>query len=246
MLALLHLITAILTQEGFACKLFSSTGSYRGLYCGSYNIRNTSRISRQQCTTECIRSPTCYVFSYNNVHKYCLIGDHPCSKVQENSEFEMQMMAVVKVENCVRWTDDQSPYQPRSVQYGTSTRPMAVIRITEGGNVLPGKWKQTTSTAQAGSSQAIHSERWQVLLLAEGCTTSWLPYDPLSEPLPTNVVPGGRLDDGTPLYVAGRLYTTSYVSGYYNPLTQMVHTESSCNVHTSGILDVLIIIWVDV
>ena len=236
---LLYFIAIALIHEGLACKIVSTTGPYQGLYCGNYYIRNTSRISRQQCTTECMRSKDCYVLSYNNVHEYCLIGDHPCSKVLDSNEFEMQIIKVDKVEECVRWTDDQSAFQPGRVEYGSQ---LAVIRIAEVGAFLPGKWKQTRSTAQTATTEAIHSERWQVLLIAEGCTASWLPYDPSSEPLPINVVLGGRFDDGTPLYVAKGLYGRNYQSGYYNPRTQKIHFESTRKVHTRRFLHLLTVV----
>ena len=236
-------VALVIIRQIFACNIASTAPSVHGLYCVDYNIRNTSHITRHECTLECMRSQTCYVISYSNVHNYCLVGDHPCSEVRRNDDFEMQIMKDEKVENCVQWTDDQTAFQPNRVQYGSRSRPMAVIRVVEGGNILPGKWHQSSSVAHAALTKAIRSDKWQVLLISKGCSTSWLPYNPLSEPLPTSVILGGHLEDGTPLYVARRLYGSLYVSGFYNPQTQLIHTESSGYSHTYNVLQILTVAW---
>ena len=186
---MIFLSTALINiHERFACNVTTTSPSVRGLYCGHYNIRNIGHAPRHECTIECMRSSMCYVLSYNNVHNYCLIGSHPCSKMQENDNFEMQVIKGERLENCVRWTDNQTAFQPHRVQYGTNARPMTVVYIKERNNILTGKCNQFSSVAYTAINVAIRSDHWQVLLIDEGCATTWLPYDPLSEPLPTNVM----------------------------------------------------------
>ena len=63
--------------------------------------------------------------------------------------------------------------------------------------------------------------------------------------LPSGVVQGGWLTDGTPLYVA-RIWRNDVVSsslGYYNPVNGQAFTSQGAGVVDSREMDVLVVVW---
>ena len=196
-----------------ACEDMELHPRISGAGCVLDNSISLLAVEEHECVLHCLAHKTCKAVNYDVQNKVCVRIETPCPVVETQLHVNYQILAIVPVDECVRWVATHDWNYPRIVKVNQNVGgdyPLGVARLTSGGDTLPAKWPNNIFL-------------FEVLAVNEACSLRWVYYDASrSDPLPTGAIQGGHWSDGTPLYVA-LVYASAdrHVVGYYNYATRM-------------------------
>ena len=210
-----------------SCESMSIRDRLFGIRCAWDNPVVLAGVDEHECVMRCLPDKTCKAVNYDVQNKICTRNDTPCPVVETQPNANYQILATVPVDECAQWVATHNWNYLRIVKVNQNIGadyPVAVARLTSDGYILPAKWSNNGANVYTIKSGSIaHSSTFEVLTVNEACSLRWVYYDASSsDPLPTGAIQGGRLSDGTPLYVA-LIYARvdRHVVGYYNHATRM-------------------------
>ena len=97
--------------------------------------------------------------------------------------------------------------------------PHYAVRAEVNGDLLIMNWSPVEAVARGvdTNGQAVETSTWEHMVVDHACSYVWVKYW-AGDPIPEGAVVGGRLADGTPLYVVVTLSLSARRPiGYYNP-----------------------------
>ena len=120
--------------------------------------------------------------------------------------------------------------------------PHYVVRAVLGGELLVMNWSPLERVARGvdTSGEAVEASSWEHMVVDPACSYVWLMYW-AGDSIPEGAVVGGRLLDGTPLYVAVTLgLSSTRPIGYYNPLSGTFNAYWIIPITYSGAANILV------
>lgn len=216
-----------------ACRsaLLDLNTAVHGYGCFTQVHKNFSEITFPRCSLRCLSDETCIAINYNKSISYCVLGAELCAVVETREDLDMIIVQPSNVpsDDCIIWTDNTSPYDQErmiTLQYNGST--ITMIRIAQGGAILPGRGRTDLDTADTTlNGIKIVSSSWDALTVSLGCSAALIPFKSETDNLPSEAILGGHLEDGTLLYLAQcwvSQYNT-YIPGYYNDITKLAYCD---------------------
>ena len=120
--------------------------------------------------------------------------------------------------------------------------PHYAVRAMVDGDLLVLNWSPTESVARGvnRNGEAVEVHSWQQMVFEPSCNFKWMSYR-AGDPIPEGAVVGGRLADGTPLYVVMTLsLSVKRPIGYYNPASNTFSSYWVIVMNYSGIANILV------
>ena len=211
-----------------SCKSVALRDRLIGFGCAEDNQKTFTDVAEHECILHCVGDKSCTAVNYDAKDKMCTRLEYPCPVLGIYEHLTYQILAPAPIDGCAQWVVTNDWNYPRIVKKNEvpgAYSPVVVARIVANEEILPAKWPLYNTNAYTiqESSALVHGV-FEVFVVNKACSLLWLSYDASSgDPLPPGAIPGGRLADGTPLYVAAVHVTGhgKYVLGYYNHLTRM-------------------------
>ena len=193
-----------------------------------------------QCLWLCLRMKTCRYINHNSATGQCELGLGQCESLQLAAGVLINTFGPPR-HGCIRWC---ARCETGTVQ-GTHGY---AARITSDGAVLIGTIYNSSSAVFWANKEGVSigpvyeaDQDIELLLKDATCPLPWMPYT-AGEPLPSGAVAGGRLTDGSAMYVAKIISGKGHVVfGYYNPKPALAYYESN-GIHTTTSMDILVLL----
>ena len=203
-LTILTLPLQSFTSSVHQCQLLESTVVVSGKYCP---VKSGAVIHchLHHCRAMCLQTGKCAAYNYNNSDNTCIRLIAPCPVAESNAVMEFGILTARTHPECFEWipVTGSNLHNDRMIAGGHSDR--IVARTTDGGanyfgyyHVAHGACFIATSTTNA---ERINGSPCERLHISESCTVFWAPYT-AGDPLPANIVIGGKEADGVNVYIA--------------------------------------------
>ena len=223
---LTHLLLLCVTCINLSAQCLSRyiTKPIQGHYCHQATIYKTSSdVSFQRCVGECINERFCWTLWYNHLERHCLLASETCVRIDINTEFSMAILRTnetTQQQNCIHWTPFSQSlgrsdgFPQRAVKdddmKGTSVRAMV------GQDMLTGWATDWQHKAYLIDWDLVNVEltTYEVLLVAPGCSTTWVPYN-IGDQMPHGAVVAGVDRNMRKKYVVRRMFNGNSYPGSY-------------------------------
>ena len=221
---LLCLSNAVYAEE--SCQIYQPTEPLENYSCPqTTNTLILEQATWAECVNYCMHKQ-CRSISHNSFERICLLELTPCTVLQPNQHFTIQMLNAKSGATCVSWVAYNGQIPARRVEDASSRMIVVAARFSRNGDLLPAKYEIGTdrvySVLNGVGVEEASSPSMEFLVVDPLCSMMWIPYNSSgSEPLPRNAVMAGHKADGTPLYTA-RMWisipqATEFSYGYYDP-----------------------------
>ena len=195
-----------------------------GHYCRQASVcKKTYNLSIEQCVGECISDGSCWTLWYNHIGRYCLLASETCVSIDMNIEFSMAILRTNEThrhQQCIHWTSFNSTF---GRIYGFPTRAVrhngmqnTIARAMIGQDMLAGMatdWKHEAYLV-GWDLVTVSLTTYEVLLVAPGCSTTWVPYN-IGDKIPHGAVVAGVDRNTRKKYVIRRMFNGNSYPGSY-------------------------------
>ena len=182
------------------------------------NVQNELHQAKYpQCIWRCLRKKGCRYINHNSVTDECELGLSQCKALLAGAGFIVRAFGPLG-NYCLQWVTSwglehvpvevKNKYVPRITYIGT-----LLLGWFDKGGAKFMSYMEGQSVVIDEGDQAI-----EVLAKYESCALPWISYT-AGDTLPDGAVAGGRLDDGSPTYVAKTTIAGDVALGYYDAET---------------------------
>ena len=184
-----------------------------------------SKRDRPQCEWNCLRLDMCRYLNHNHDTKQCVLGLGKCEYLTPMIGFTINAFGPPR-DSCLHWGSRQEPGRVPVEIPGVSY----LARITVDNTLLMGKfdlghesfWGNNEGTAVGPVYET--NRDIEFLTVDPACPLLWMPYT-VGDSLPSGVITGGHLSDGSITY-ASKVIVGGYRGfGYYNARSERAYHE---------------------
>ena len=223
-----------------ACQIRHANKPLAALRCVTSTTTEIRQIARPQCVWRCLRMKTCRYINYNFDSGHCELGFSECETLQPTPGVMVTVFGPPR-HGCLHWGSSQeSGFVPVEARDGV----IYVARTLISDDVIIGNLFTNNGELWANRDGVrigpITGTDVEILTKDEACHLPWMPYT-AGEPFPFGAVMGGRLADGSVIYVA-KINNRDYsFFGYYHPISVLAYYERS-GAQTTTSMDLLVLL----
>ena len=179
---------------------------------------------RPQCVWKCLRLEACRHINHNHGTMQCFLGLGNCEALTPAFGCAVNIFGHPR-DSCLHWGSRQDPGRVPIEIPGQSY----LARIKEGNTLLIGKF-DIGPTRFWGNNEGVvvgpeyDTNQIEFLTVDPACTLLWIPYT-VGDSLPSVVITGGHLSDGSITYASKIIIGDYQGFGYYNSRTELAYHE---------------------
>ena len=220
---------SIMTEETCGLAVCKSLDTVRrpiyDMACQPFNHRNISTASRHHCTLVCKHNDNCDAIIYDTARHACMLMVDACFSLKPYPDHVYQI-----------WTYECTKLVPKTGYYDVywfltnGQGNNAVTRGVRDGDTDVGKafvnglGLASVHYAISSNGTEIIERDFERLVVDPSCAVNWVShYASLGQPLPLGSLIGGIITaTNTPLYVARLFVSNHFITGYFNPINNLV------------------------
>ena len=235
----------LMSRESLSVIIKYTHRVMNGYYCDNEYIKNHTAIGHQRCVAHCITSPFCWVLSYSEKGRYCLLGAEPCVASVANDDF--RLMTFRKQEyfpftsSCIHWQYCLGTCQPaRVIAKQSLPHRKAMARMAYDSDTFIGGCNPTTGSIIVSTIwYRFHTYHCHLLDVAESCSVAWVAYK-AGDPLPKGAVVGGFMSAYGVTYCMRAFEGLHQYYGYYIPSAEIGHYLNTIGRKTTVQMEILV------
>ena len=179
---------------------------------------------RPQCQWKCLRLEMCRHVNHNHYTAQCILGLGKCEALAPAFGYAVNAIGPPR-DSCLHWGSRQDPGRVPVEIPGVSY----LARIRKGKTLLIGKFDISPARFWGNNEGVVvgpeyDTNRIEFLTVDPACPLPWILYT-VGDSLPSGVITGGHLSDGSITYASKVIIGDYQGFGYYNSRTELAYHE---------------------